>query len=112
MVRITPVEAGVAPAAARGEREELSGEDDVEAVVVGVNVVAAQAGEVAVEHPDAEIFRHVRSNSLTCEFNDSRVVQELTSLIIFLRFSVLLLMCECSPTLSPASSMIVWSFMN
>ena len=75
MVRITPVEAGVAPAAAGGEREELRGGDDVEAVVVGVNVVAAEAGEVAVEHPDTEIFRHVRSNSLTFEF-----------------------LCKCSPT--------------
>ena len=126
MVRITPVypeatdreemkaeeseEAGVDPAAG-GERGELRGRDYVEAVVVGVNVVAAQAGEVAVEHPDTEIFRHVRSNSLTFEFNDSMVVQELTALIILLRFSVLLLMCV-SPTLSPSSSMIVGSFKN
>ena len=104
MVRITPVypeatdreemkeeeieEAVVAPAG--GEREELRGGDAVEsAVVVGVNVVAAEAGEVAVEHPDTEIFRHVRSNSLTFEF-----------------------LCKCSPTLSYSSSMILWSFKN
>ena len=66
-------EAGVAPAAAAADVEAAGrGREELRGGVVVVSVAAA--GEVAVGHPDKEIFRHVRATSLTIEFKDRSCV--------------------------------------